>query len=63
MEDSIGGPLRKIPTKLKDTFEEVRRLNNKSNSDMLIKFYEYIITVITFEIFQSGIIKGQIKYH
>jgi len=42
LEDNITGP--KCPTKLKDTFEKVRKLDNKSNSGLLIEFYEYIRT-------------------
>jgi hypothetical protein len=40
VEDNIEGPL-KMPTKLKDTLEKVTKLDNKSNSDLLIEFYEY----------------------
>ena len=41
LEDNVGGSL-KMPTKLKDTLEKIRKLNNKSNSDLLIEFYEYL---------------------
>jgi len=44
LEDNIGGPL-KMPTKLKDTLEKIRKLDNKSNSDLLIEFYEYLRAV------------------
>jgi hypothetical protein len=37
--DKVGGPLTKMPTKLKDTLEKVRKLENKTNSDFLIEFY------------------------
>ena len=44
LEDNVGGPL-KMPTKLKDTLDKIRKLNNKSNSDLLIEFYEYLRAV------------------
>jgi hypothetical protein len=44
LEDNIAGP--KCPTKLKDTFEKVRKLD-KSNSSLLIEFYEYMRTART----------------
>jgi len=45
LEDNITGP--KCPTKLKDTFEKVRKLDNKLNSSLLIEFYEYMRTART----------------
>ena len=44
LEDNIGGPL-KMPTKLKDTLEKVGKLDNKSNSELLLEFYEYLRAV------------------
>jgi hypothetical protein len=35
VENNIGGSL-KMPTKLKDTLEKVRKLDKKSNSSLLI---------------------------
>jgi hypothetical protein len=36
-----------MPTKLKDTLEKVRKLDNRSNSEILIEFYEYLRAVRT----------------
>jgi hypothetical protein len=41
-----------MPTKLKDTLEKVRKLD-KSNSDLLIEFYEYLVAARTSERYQS----------
>jgi hypothetical protein len=49
MEYDIGGPLTEMPTKLKDTLEKVRKLDNRSNSDLLFEFYEYMRAVRTSE--------------
>ena len=51
-----------MPTKLKDTLEKVRKLDNKSNSDLLIEFYEYLRAVRTSERYQSDILKVLIKF-
>jgi len=48
MEYNIGAPLT-IPTKLKDTIEKVSKLDNKSNSELLIEFYDYLRAVRTSE--------------
>ena len=34
-----------MPTKLKDTLEKIRKLDNKSNSELLLEFYEYLRVV------------------
>ena len=47
MEDYVGGPL-KIPTKLNDTLEKVRKLDNKSNS-VLLEFYDYLRAVTLYK--------------
>ena len=60
MEYNIGGPLT-IPTKLKDTIEKVSKLDNKSNSELLIEFYEYLRAVRTSERYQSDILKVLVK--
>jgi len=44
VEGYVGGPL-KIPTKLKDTLEKVIKLDNKSKSDLLLEFYDYLRAV------------------
>ena len=44
LEDYVGGPL-KIPTKLKDKLEKVIKLDNNSNSDLLLEFYDYLRTI------------------
>jgi hypothetical protein len=36
-----------MPTKLKDNLEKVRKLDNRSNSEILIEFYEYLRAVRT----------------
>ena len=51
-----------MPTKLKDTLEKVRKLENKSNSDLLIGFYEYLRSVGTSERSQSDILKVLVKF-
>ena len=51
-----------MPTKLKDTLEKVRKLDNKSNSDLLIEFYEYLRGVRTLERYQSDILKVLLKF-
>ncbi|MDF2737177.1 MAG: Integrase [Nitrososphaeraceae archaeon] len=51
-----------MPTKLKDTLEKVRKLDNSSNSDLLIEFYEYLRAVRTSERYQSDILKVLIKF-
>ena len=63
MEDNVGGPLTKMPTKkLKDTLEKVRKLDNKSNSDLLIEFYEYLKAGEPPEVYQSDILKVLVKF-
>jgi hypothetical protein len=37
-----------MPTKLKDTLEKVRKLDKKSNSDLLSEFYEYLVAATEF---------------
>ena len=44
VEDYVGGPL-KIPTKLKDKLEKVIKLDNNSNSYLLLEFYDCLRTV------------------
>ena len=51
-----------MSTKLKDTLEKVKKLENKSNSDLLIEFYEYLRAVRTFERYQSDILKVLVKF-
>ena len=46
-----------MPTKLKDTLPKVRKLRNKTNSDLLLEFYEYLRDVRTSERYQSDILK------
>jgi hypothetical protein len=40
---------KEMRTKLKATLEKVRKLDNRSNSDLLIEFYEYLRAVRTSE--------------
>jgi hypothetical protein len=61
VENNDGGSLTKIAYKT-DTLEKVEKLDNRSNSDLLIEFYGYLKAVRTFEGYQSDIIKGKIKY-
>jgi len=51
-----------MPTKLKDTLQKVRKLDNRSNSDLLIEFYEYLSASRTSERYQSDILKILVKY-
>jgi integrase len=51
-----------MPTKLKDTLEKVRKLDNRSNSDLLIEFYEYLRASRTSERYQSDILKVLVKF-
>ena len=51
-----------MPTKLKDTLEKVRKLENKLNSDLLIEFYEYLRAVRSSERYQSDILKALVKF-
>ena len=51
-----------MPTKLKDTLEKVRKLDNSSNSDLLIEFYDYLRAVRTSERYQSDILTVLIKF-
>jgi integrase/recombinase XerD len=51
-----------MPTKLKDTLEKVRKLDNRSNSELLIEFYEYLRGVRTSERYQSDILKVLVKF-
>ena len=51
-----------MPTKLKDTLEKVMKLDNKSNSDLLLEFYEYLRAARTSERYQSDILKVLIKF-
>jgi hypothetical protein len=62
VENNIGGSLKKMPTKLKDTLEKVRKLDNKSNSSLLTEFYEYMRTARTSERYQSDILKFLVKF-
>ena len=50
-----------MPTKLKDTLEKVRKLDDKSNSDLLIELYEYLLAARTSERYQSDILKVLVK--
>ena len=51
-----------MPTKLKDTLEKVKKLDNKSNSYLLIEFYEYLVAGRTSERYQSDILKVLLKF-
>ena len=51
-----------MPTKLKDMLEKVRKVDNKSNSDLLIQFYEYMRAVRTSERYQSDVLKVLVKF-
>jgi hypothetical protein len=51
-----------MPTKLKDTLEKVRKLDNRSNSDLLIEFYEYLRDVRTSERYQSDVLKVLVNF-
>jgi hypothetical protein len=51
-----------MPTKLKDTLEKVRKLRNKTNSDLLLEFYEYLKAARTSERYQSDILKILLKF-
>src|SRR5215207_344216 len=51
-----------MPTKLKDTLEKVRKLENKLNSELLIEFYEYLVAARTSERYQSDILKVLVKF-
>ena len=51
-----------MPTKLKDTLEKVRKLEKRSNSNLLIEFYEYLGAVRTSERYQSDILKVLVKF-
>jgi|RhiMethySRZTD1v2_1073278.scaffolds.fasta_scaffold2700729_2 hypothetical protein len=51
-----------MPTKLKDTLEKVRKLDNKYNSGLLIKFYEYLRDVRTSEMYKTDVLKGFVKF-
>jgi integrase/recombinase XerD len=51
-----------MPTKLKDTLEKVKKLEDKSNSDLLIEFYEYLRVVRTSDRYQSDILKVLVKF-
>jgi hypothetical protein len=62
VENNVGGPLTKMPTKLKDTLKKVRKINNKSNSELLIEFYEYLRDIRTLERYQSDILKVLVKF-
>jgi hypothetical protein len=50
-----------MPTKLEDTLEKVRKLDNKSNSNLLIELYEYLLAARTSERYQSDILKVLVK--
>ena len=52
---------KEIPTKLNDTLEKVKELENKSNSELWIEYYEYLRSVRTSERSQSGYAKGSCK--
>ena len=62
MEDNDGASNKEMPTKLKDTLEKVRRLDNRSNSDLLIEFYEYLRAARTSERYQSDVLKVLVKF-
>ena len=51
-----------MSTKLKDTLEKVRKLDNRSNFDLLIEFYEYLRSIRTSERYQSDILKILVKF-
>ena len=51
-----------MPTKLEDTLEKVRKLEERSNSDLLIEFYEYLRAIRTSERYQSDILKVLVKF-
>ena len=51
-----------MPTKLKATLEKVRKLDNKSNSDLLIEFYEYLRIARTSKRYQSDILKVRVTF-
>ena len=51
-----------MPTKLKNTLKKVRKINNKSNSELLIEFYEYLRDIRTLERYQSDILKVLVKF-
>ena len=51
-----------MPTKLKETLEKVRKLDNKSNSDLSIEFYEYLRTVRTSKRYQSDNLKVLVRF-
>jgi hypothetical protein len=51
-----------MPTKLKHTLEKVRKLDNGSNSELLIEFYEYLSAARTSERYQSDILKVLVKF-
>ena len=51
-----------MPTKLKNTLKRVRKINNKSNSELLIEFYEYLRDIRTLERYQSDILKVLVKF-
>ena len=51
-----------MPTKLKDTLEKVRKIDNRSNSDLLKEFYEYLRSVRTSERYQSDVLKVLVKF-
>ena len=51
-----------MPPKLKDTIEKVRKLDNRSNSELLIEFYEYLRSVRTSERYQSDVLKVLVKF-
>jgi hypothetical protein len=58
----LEGPLTKMPTKLKDTLEKVRKLDDRSNSDLLIEFYKYLRAIRTSDRYQSDILKVLVKF-
>ena len=47
---------------LKDTLEKVRKLRNKTNSDLLLEFYEYLRAARTSENYQSDVLKVLVKF-
>ena len=51
-----------MPTKLKNTLQKVRKLDNKSNSALLIEFYEYLRAARTSQRYQSDILKVLVKF-
>jgi hypothetical protein len=51
-----------MPTKLKDTLEKVRKIDNRSNSDLLKEFYEYLRSVRTSERYQTDVLKVLVKF-